>query len=57
MGRRIEWNSEHSAEDQEMEFRMQFVKWPFERKWNYLMQLFKMGRSEPNVICSRKIEW
>lgn len=55
--RKIKWNPKQSQEEQEMEFRLRFTQWPFEKKWNYLMRLFKMGKPKSIVVCKRKIEW
>lgn len=56
--KKIDWNPDQiNATEQEMEFRLRFAQWPFEKKWNYLMRLFKMGKPKSTVVCKRKIEW
>lgn len=58
MKRKIEWNPDHKdADEQEMEFRMKFLEWPAEKKWAYLMELFKMNNPNKEVKCKKRIEW
>lgn len=58
MARKIEWNTEHkNADEQEMSWRMEFVSWPIQKKWNYIMKLCKKPKKDINHFSQRRIEW
>lgn len=60
MTRKIEWNPEHKdADEQEMAWRMEFLSWSFEEKWDYIMALCTkpVFENHKEEISPRKIVW
>lgn len=58
MTKKIEWNSNHqNGDEQELEFRLKFLTWPAQKRWDYLMELFHSGREKTNKKSKRRIEW
>lgn len=56
--RKIEWNSEHkSADEQEMEYKMRFLNFSAQQKWDVLMGICNTRFNSQIEKTERKIEW
>lgn len=54
--KRLEWNPGHkSSDEQEMEWIMEYLVLPFDKKWAYLMSICRS--SSPSDKKGKRIEW
>ena len=56
--RKIEWNPDHkSSDEQEMEYKMHFLNFSGQEKWDILMAMCNTRFSSTIEKTERKIEW
>lgn len=56
--RKIEWNPEHkSSDEQEMEYKMRFLEFSAQQKWDILMAMCNTRFRSTIEKTERKIEW
>lgn len=56
MKRKIEWDANISSEEQDMNWRLEFLKWDFSKKLDYLFKLYRLVNKKSEK-GERRIEW
>ena len=58
MANKIEWNPEHkNSDEQELAFRLEYITWSAEKRWNYLMKLCGQGKQIDPKNRKKKLLW
>lgn len=56
--RKIEWNSQHiTSDEQEMEYKMRFLNFTSQKKWDILMAMCNTRFTENIKKTKRRIVW